>query len=766
MFLLGLLKKYYVPIFVVMLFFIPFFWLKIGEMDLGGDSNRLFFYDPISFIKNISVYTIFTEGRGVIEPNYYFLPYVAFIAFLKIIFKSPTIVIGIINGFKLAGGFLFVYLIVRDVLKGTNKQNDGKAIYASILAGLFYIVSFGSLHLSVYWDRAITAHNQIFINPLMFYLGLKYLLLQDFRYVLMALLVSFIFAPNFGLTAAPAFFAFYPIAFLFLLLYARFFIKHSIPWKGIGSGVILFFGVQAFQFLGQAVSLFDPGSFSNAKVFSGEEILIGGLNYFVAVHHHGMVVLNLLLPSSVRSLQWTSLTAPMLIIAGLVVCTKRKKELLFIVIFFMITLFLVSANVTTIGYLFYRSLYYIPGFSMFRVFFEKWAYIYVFFYALVFGFSIYSLFSSLRQKYVRILCGLIFFIWIIVGWPIFSGDLSHQYIRGSNNVRGVFRMDPRFEQTLSFVKDLSDDGKILALPLTDNFRQVVMGIDGGAYEGPSMFAHLAGKYSFVGYQYFGYNVSDPAPYAEQIMKYSREKNYERLLQIFTTLNIRYIYHDADPKAYEEGFAPGSFGYMMTSLPKTQAEYKEFLTHFPISRIYENGPYSIYKMNEDSYNPTIFIPQDVYQSNTLLFDATLLRSTFISDETCVSEAFKELCRENYSPAKVDIQFMQINPTVYKVTVQDFKVKDSIFLVMQHTFHPSWKVRINGKVIAEDRHIRANGYANGWLIKKDELPLTNSFTLDIVMEHQKYFWYGWVITAISLLIVVIAFIASFILYGKKT
>ena len=94
-----------------------------------------------------------------------------------------------------------------------------------------------------------------------------------------------------------------------------------------------FFGVQAFQFLGQAVSLFDPGSFSNAKVFSGEEILNGGLNYFVAVHQHGMVVLNILLPSSVRSLRWIGLIAPILIIAGLAMRTKRKNEFLFIVIF-------------------------------------------------------------------------------------------------------------------------------------------------------------------------------------------------------------------------------------------------------------------------------------------------------------------------------------------------------------------------------------------------------------------------------------------------
>jgi len=44
-------SKYFLsPIIIsVILFFIPFFWLKPGEMDLGGDSTRLYFYDPVSF---------------------------------------------------------------------------------------------------------------------------------------------------------------------------------------------------------------------------------------------------------------------------------------------------------------------------------------------------------------------------------------------------------------------------------------------------------------------------------------------------------------------------------------------------------------------------------------------------------------------------------------------------------------------------------------------------------------------------------------------
>ena len=50
--------KHIVWIIALILFIIPLFWLKSGGMDLGGDSNRLFFMTQFLLLK-IRAYTQF-----------------------------------------------------------------------------------------------------------------------------------------------------------------------------------------------------------------------------------------------------------------------------------------------------------------------------------------------------------------------------------------------------------------------------------------------------------------------------------------------------------------------------------------------------------------------------------------------------------------------------------------------------------------------------------------------------------------------------------
>lgn len=759
--LLSFIKKNKLFLLISSLLFIaPFFWLKPGEMDLGGDSARLYFYDPISFIKHASIYDVFTGAKGVVEPNYYYLPYVGLLSILKFITSSSTTVINISNGLKLAGGFIAIYLIVRELLLQSSGTINKRLTYISaILSGIFYIVSFGSTHMSFFWDRAIMSHNQIFLNPLIFYMLLKFFLIHKYKYLCIGLIISFIFAPNFGMTSAPAFFSFYPLAILFLFFYTRIILKRTIPWNGVIIGFFLYVGVHAFHIFPQIVSLFDSGSYTNSRVFNKAEIEAGGVSYFVAVSTHGRTILNLLIPSEKHFLSLASLIAPLVVLLCFLLTKERKKELLFISLFFIVTFFLVTANITQVGFEFYRRLFYIPGFSMFRVFFTQWMYVFVFFYSILLGFSIYGIFLLLKPFYFKLMYLLVFVLLFLPGIPLFLGEpVNKTIIRGSNNVKPVLTMDHRFEETLEFVRTLPDDGKILVLPLTDSFRQIFVGSDGGAYEGPSTIAHLAGKYTYVGYQHFGYGVN--IPYAEDIMEYSREKKYDYLLRIFTLLNIRYVYHNTDPKAYEKNFAQGSsYGYMQTSMPKTQKEYKDFIKQFPVKTIYSNGQYVIHEIDREAYNPTIFIPEGIYQSNALSLDKGKTHSVFIDKKTCTRQEFKKLCQTNYRKPNVDVSFRMIDPTLYSVNIRPHETIDSLFLVMQHSYHAGWKLVYNNENIADNSHISVNGYANAWLISGKDFPPNRTYTLLIKLDPQKYFWYGWAITLVSLTAVIGLLIASF-------
>lgn len=735
-------------------------------MDLGGDDNRLFFYDPITYLKNTNLYGFRTEGKGIVEPRYSEIPYVSFIALLKFLISSPTFAISFINGLKLAAAFIAIYLIVHQFIKKIYSENSKYTSISAILAGIFYVVSLGSIHMSSEWGTALVTHNQVFVNPLIFYLLFKFILTNTYKYLWTALLISFIFAPNFSYGSAPAFFAFYPLAFLFLITYVKFFLKKPILWQGICIGFLLFLGIHAFHLFSQVSSLFDSSSSIHNRVFSKSEAIKEGLSYFLAIRPHGMASLNLLLPSENIFLRLISFISPVIVIIGFII--NRKKEFLFVSLFFLLTLFLVTANITSVGFEFYKSLFYIPAFSMFRVFFVKWIYVFLFFYAILFGISIYNMLLKLKSSYGKIFYLSAFILLVITGIPLFLGKpVNSNIVRGSNNVKSILKMDPRFEQTVQFIRSLPDDGKFLSMPLTDFSSQVVYGKDGGAYAGVPVLRHMTHKYGFYGDRDFGWQSSDPVKYTEEIKKYAREKNYDRLLSIFASLNIRYIFHNSDPNVYEGKFIDGGpwYFYIKNSLPNTQKGYKNFIHKFPVNIIYVNGPYRIYEIDKSVYNPTIFIPNSVYQSDMLSFDKEKIHSVFFDKDTCSKSELRSLCFGFYKVSSVSSAFRMINPTFYEVTVEKNEPQESILLVMQHTFNKGWKLRVDGKYIPENQHISVNGYANAWQVLQKDIPQKKQYTLFIELDQQKYFWFGWAITSGFLTIIISLLVYSLFSIKKR-
>jgi len=738
------------------LFILPFFWLKPGEMDLGGDNNRLYFYDPMSYLKYATLYSVFTEGMGLVQQRYYEIPYVVLLAFLKIFLSSPTFLIATINGIKLGGAFFAIYLTVCQFIKQIYSRDDKKIYLAGILSGIFYVSALGSIHISSEWETALTTHNLVFLNPLIFYLLFRFFLTQRYAYLSIALIISFIFASNFSFTGSATFFAFYPIAIGFLLMYVKFFAKKPIL-KGIVFGLILFLGTHTFHLLSQFTNLFDHQSAPHAQLFN-PAVQQEGLRVFGAVSSYGMTILNLLLSSQDKFLRMLSFAPAVALIIGLML--NKKKEVLFSYLFFFITFFLVTANITNIGYHLYKSLFHISVFSMFRFFYVKWMYVFLFFYALLFGLSMYTIFLKLKPFYTKLFMLLGFAIFIIVGIPLFSGSLVNRNIGGSN-LKMAITMDPAFEQTIKFINTLSDDGKFLSFPLTDFNFQLVSGKYGGAYAGTPILAYLRSKYGFYGTRDFGWQDSDLVKYAELITKYASEKNYDHLLRIFATLNIRYIFHNSDPKIYEESFkiVAGPYAYIKSSLPATQKDYSDFIQHFPVHEIYKKGPYFIYELDKSVYNPTIFIPDGIYQSDKLSFDEDKIHAVFIDPSICDKEQLKDLCHYKPSDAK-NIHFTMVNPTLYKVDISQSELAEATLLVMQHTFNKGWKLIIDDKSLPEDRHISVNGYANGWLLKSTDFPNDKTNVFYIELESQKYFWYGWAVTAVSLTIVIALLVVSLV------
>ena len=184
--MLKIIKSPKLPLFLItiILFVIPFFWLKPNEMDLGGDESRLFFYDPLNFIYSNGLFfkEMITLGNRAFDPYFDYLPFVFILLLIKSVVNSPYFLISLLNGIKVSISFLSIYLIIKIILQTSYKEKREILIQIpSLVGGLLYTTA--PIVIGNY-DKALLSHDQIFLNPLCFYFILNYFIKEKFRYLL------------------------------------------------------------------------------------------------------------------------------------------------------------------------------------------------------------------------------------------------------------------------------------------------------------------------------------------------------------------------------------------------------------------------------------------------------------------------------------------------------------------------------------------------------------------------------------------------------
>ena len=597
------MKYRLIPPFIItfLLFLIPFFWFKPGEMDLGGDSSRLYFYDPMRYLISQALYATSNSGLGGESLGYFGIPFFLFLAGLKSILRSPTALIVFVHGVSLSVAFLSCYLIVKQLLTLSEVKKTRSSIIiaeiSSLIAGLYYVFAPVSI---LVWNHMLLTDNRIFLNPLIFFLLLKYLLTWNIRYMLVVLGITFLFAPNFSFIGAPSFFSFFPLALLFLVLYVAYVLRKPLPLKGIVIGIALFFLLQAFHLVPQIESLLTPGSAAYSSVFSKEIKLDSGLGYFNALASGIKPSISLLgLPqmTPLNFFSFTFVVFPAVFILGFL--WSKKKTMLLTGIFFLITLFFVTANITAIGLKFYGLLFHIPGFSMFRIFFGQWEHVYLFFYVLFLGQALLVILTRVKKwKKIFLIC-FITALLVVGAWRFINGKILQYAHWQSKNISAIVVMDPKYEEVLSYLRSLPVDGKILSLPLSDPGYQLLKGANNAALESPSTIAYLAGRNEFIGFV-------ELVSFGPNFLQAVKTRNYVAIRDILSILNIRYIYYNEDPYIYDDNFPGQPYIYVRKFLPDTQREYKEFIKNLGVKEIKTiAGKYHIYELDDNSYLPHIY-----------------------------------------------------------------------------------------------------------------------------------------------------------------
>ena len=777
-------------------------------MDLGGDGPRLYFYDPLNFLKSRSLYHIVPWSTGEVRPDFYNLPFLLLLIGLKWIVHSPTVIIALFNSLKLVGAFLAVYAIMKELLHGRSEGQEKLFLIelVAILSGIFYVFSPG-MSMSMY--RPLLSHDQVFLNPIMFYLMLQFFLSSKIKYLWLGLLTTLLFSHNFSYASAPPFFAFYPISLAFLIIYVLLIRRKKLFWGKILIGIVVFLGLHAFHLVPEIANLFDPQSNVNSRVFNKEDIqsqqdVFFGVNAISNIK----VSLGIFAQAPFYEWGWVSIVVPLTVVFGFLLNKKRDKTIIITGIFFLITFFLITAKIGYSPVQFYSKLFYIPGFSMFRNFWVQWGFVSSFFYALLFGQALYFIFKSLTKKHMLILFVFILSLLTIHGWQIISGAIVNKTIFQTKDVKTAIVMDPLYEEALEFIRSLPSDSKILTLPFSDCCYQVIFGVNKAAYVGMSPIAHLTGKNDFVGH-------GSSVPFSQSFFELAKNHDYERFKEMLGLLNILHVFYNSDPRIYDTGdfYFPYSPAYSRAFFPQNQAEYKDFVEKISTKKIFERGTYSIYEIDKSIFLPHFYLADSlafyeddpsygIYEKSksflTQTVDSKAKTSrgvTYLEKSICKSDLYAlKLCGvksvgELQNAPK--ITFQKINKTKYKILVTN--VHNPYMLIFSNAFHKDWKIYLsqttsltseavtntyfNGQVselnqkdtffdsktfetvflpsVVDKTHIMVNGYANGWYIEPTDFGGKSEYELIVELKSQRVFYFCLAISAGSFI--------GFILWG---
>lgn len=689
----NMYKRFFVIVTGLILFIVPFFWLPTGYADLGGDGIRIYFLDPGAFIRNFSLFNIL--------PYYSYIPHLWVLGALFEVIKDIAYRVAFFNGLKLSLSFISMYAFLSALVVERSRKELGEHLsFASAYVGAIVYVScitvFG-------WYQSLLIQYNILLNPLLAYVILSYLRTKQSRYLILFICVNFIFSPNFGFTGLPQLLSFLALFIPFIFLYHVFVLKIKFPFKEAGILLLVYVGTNAYHLLPTIRYVFDTASGIYARTFIGTSGV--AKSYFFDVNRYslGGISRNIFVPAKGAFPPWLSVVIPILTIGGFL--KSRSKLQLLTGGVFLIGFYLVSANITVAGGQLYRLLYSIPGFSMFQYFNEKWYHAYVFFYVVLFALSFHSLTRKFHRVASLALAIVLTLIVVYCNLPFLRGDTVKAVLPGSNNLTPVVRLSGDFLNTVSFIRTLPPDGKMLTIPLTFPYVQLLFGDTAhGIYAGPSLLPILSGKSDFAGFWEFGV-------LQKQVETSLLKKDYPTFLNLLSALNIRYIFYNSDTRIMDD--FPGYPYYTTDEFPalRDQKSYQEMLSQLPIKPVYQKGYFTIYEIDERLFKSLISV-QDA-------------KTSFSSDW----------------------------PGHYSVSITPAGTRET--LIFREPYNSSWSLHFNESTgIRVLKHFEVDGYANGFLIALPQKFVHREVIGEIRNSVQLYFLAGSVIS--------VAFLVGFGIY----
>lgn len=715
---------------------LPYFLFE-GRLYIGGDDTRLIYSYPLEHIKNMSFFSWSNiSSLPFYNPNQYYIPFSIFLLFLEAIFKSKIIISYFAFSLPMILGLIYFQKLFNEITKN-------KHFIVSYTGSLFYILSPILLinQLAVFLSSVFL----IGFFPLFSYYFVKYLKTEKFSYVFICMLWSVLF--SLSLYAIPWVLGLLVSIFLPMLILLVVSSKKEIKYFFKKSFIFISLIVLSQSFwLFPFISTFTGTGNSNlgSRLLSEEvkssfartvlDTASGNIIYPLSNLFHRQIAfdynwqLKEIFLYFYDKLLIFNIIFPLVLFIGLYfyknyLRSSEKKVFIFLFISFLMSLFLFTVNIGPLRE-FFVWFGNIPGFVMFRNFYDKFAMGYVFLYALIITFCLLIIRRKFKDYY-KFINLLILTIIIINFFP------AHQIINAplwtTNNIYRNVGLSREYLSLIEFIKtNIQPTSNVLSFPFNiASYAIINENKSNNYYIGTSPVKILSGVNDLSG------SFSFPLGASKEISNLILKRDYKGLNRFLQKYNINYILYTKNiPEQIKK-----SYLFEKESLIKQDKDLVEAITK---ERIYIslNGNYEIYST----------------RATSSLFNSK------------------------------NLSFQKVNPTKYKLVVKNLKSKQD--LVFLESYHSGWKLYLVAnsrydmgveqkffeknelfapfrRPVFEENHNEYGSYGNKWILDSSLIKSKfnksfyrqnkdGSIDLEMIMyfRPQLYFYLGVVMTLITL------------------
>lgn len=534
---------------IIFLLVLPYYIFR-DRLFVGGDDTRLFYHYPELWLEMIKSSWLRFSSTGFYSPNQFFYPLVFILVALKKFGLSGLIIQNTVFSLILILGMVFTQKTIKEI---AGRQYEWEAF----LASLFYIFSPILLvsQLSVYLYSVWL----IVLMPILAYFFIRYVKEDKFIYAFYGGLSSVILSMA---VASIPWFAGWLLPFLIslslLFLFqpwrkSAYLIKKALVYIVLilvfSSFWIVPFGSQFFfkgdSWGGYALSPEVADTFSKTVnvISEGTSVFYPMLNLF---HRKIQVDFNWQTKSLYSNFYdnfiFFNLIYPLVAAIGILGAIKSKnKILLFFAVSFLVSLLFFSVNVPLFKDLFLR-MGNIPGFAMFRNFFDKFAQGYVWIYSLVIGLSLAQIKKTARAQIYRPLYLIVFAAILINAVPLFDGRAINKMLWTTQNTKITVEEIPK--EYLDFAREIKkivpEGVNVLGVPFNNAAYAILSGNNGAeAYVGTSPLVLFSGVNDLSGQ--LSMTTAQLSLTTAELVRFSiLARDYELFKKVLDVFNVGFV----------------------------------------------------------------------------------------------------------------------------------------------------------------------------------------------------------------------------------